>query len=254
LLVIACVIPASLMAAMLISYSYQREHARLVRDSIATARALTSALDRELTGVQSALSALATSINLSSDNLAAFYNQAKDVLPVLIANNIVLIDAKGHQVLNTLRPFGEPLPSETPPQLQRIFETGQPVITGLFPGPVFGRPLMAIGVPVRREGAIVYSLDAGIVPERVTSILTEQRLPAGWIAVMVDSTGTIVSRTHEMSRFLGKKAAPAFVKRMMEVEEDSLETTSLEGIPIVTVFSRSAVSNWTVALEYPPGR
>ncbi len=255
LLVIACVIPASLMAVVLISQNYQRERARLVRDSIATARALTSAIDRELAGVQSALFALATSPNLSSNvsssNLRAFYGQAKEVLPNLIANNIVLIDASGQHRINTLRSFGEALPSGTSPQLRHMFETGRPVITDLFPGPVIGRPVLAVGVPVRRGNAIVYSLNAGIVPERLSGILTEQRLPPTWIATILDSTGTVVSRTHEMNRFLGKKGSPTLVKRMRETAEDSFEGTTLEGIPVLSVFSRSAVSNWTVAIGIP---
>jgi diguanylate cyclase (GGDEF)-like protein len=251
LLVMASMIPASLMAVVLISYNYQREQARLVRDSIATARALTSAMDRELAGVQSALFALATSPNLFSNDLRAFYGQAKEVLPNLIANNIVLIDANGQHQINTLRSFGEALPFGTSPQLRRIFETGRPVITDLFPGPVIGRPLLAIGVPVRRGNTIIYSLNAGILPERLSSILTQQRLPPDWIAAIFDSNGTTVSRTHEMNRFLGTKGNPALVRRMGEVAEDSLEVTTLEGIPVLTVFSRSAVSNWTVAIGIP---
>lgn len=239
------------MVVVLISYSYQQERARLVRDSIAMARALTTAMDRELAGVQSGLFALATSPNLSSNDLPAFYHQAQEVLPNLIANNIVLIDANGQEKINTLRSFGEPLPSHGSRQLRRIIETGRPVITDLFPGPVIGRPLLAIGVPVRRGNTIIYSLDAGIVPERLSSILTEQHLPPDWIAAIFDSTGTVVSRTHEMNRFLGKKGSPALVKRMGEVAEDSLENTTLEGIPVLTVFSRSAVSNWTVAVGIP---
>jgi diguanylate cyclase (GGDEF)-like protein len=251
LLVIACVIPATLMAALLISYNYQRERSRQLRDSMATARALMSALDRELAGVQSALFALATSPDLSSNELSAFYDQAKDVLPVLIANNIVLIDANGQQLINTFRPFGTVLPSATPRQLQRIFETGLPVITGLFDGPVVGEPVLATGVPVRRGNRIIYSLNAGISPKRLSGILTGQRLSPEWIAAIFDSTGTVVSRTREMNRFLGKTGAPALIKRMREVAEDSLETTTLEGIPVVTVFSRSAVSQWTVAIGIP---
>ena len=251
LLVIACVVPASLMAVVLISYSYERERGRLVRDSIATARALTSAMDRDLAGVQSALYALATSPHLASNDFGAFHSQAKEVLPNLIANNIVLIDANGQHRINTLRSFGEPLPSASSRQLARIFETGRPVITDLFPGPLIGRPVLAIGVPVRVENKIVYSLNAGIVPERLSSILTQQRLPPDWIAAIFDSTGAVVARTHEMNRFLGKKGSPALVKRMREVAEDSLENTTLEGIPVLTVFSRSAVSNWTVAIGIP---
>ena len=251
LLVIACVIPASMMAAALISHDYQGERARLVRDSIATARAMTTAMDRELTGMQSALFALATSPHLSADDLPAFHRQAKEVLGKLLANNIVLTDADGQQRLNTLRSFGEPLPVSGAPQLHRMFETGRPVITDLFRGPVVARPLVAIGVPVRRGNAVVYSLNAAIGPERISSILTQQRLPPDWIAAILDSTGAVVARTHEMDRFLGKKGAPGLVKRMAEVAEDSLESTTLEGIPVVTVFSRSAVSNWTVAIEIP---
>ena len=69
------------MAVVLISYSYEHERGRLVRDSIATARALTSAMDRDLAGVQSALYALATSPHLASGDLRAFHSQAKEVLP-----------------------------------------------------------------------------------------------------------------------------------------------------------------------------
>jgi len=251
LLVIACLIPAFLMAAALISYSYQRERARLVRDSVATARALTSAMDRELSGAKSALFALATSPYLSSNDLRAFHVQANEVLPYLIATNIILVDAHGRERINTRRSFGEPLPAGDRTQMMNVFDTGSPVISDLFLGPVAKIPLLAIGVPVRRENAIVYALIAGIVPERLSGILTESRLPPEWIAAIFDSTGTTVSRTREMTRFLGKKGNLALVKRMGEVAEDAMEVTTLEGIPVLTVFSRSTVSNWTVAIGIP---
>lgn len=251
LLVLACLIPASLMAVALITYNFQLERARLVRDSIATARALASAMDRELAGVQSALFALATSPYLASNDLRAFHGQAKEVLTNLIATSVLLIDARGQQQINTLRPFGERLPANASRQVQDMFETGRPVVTDLFSGPVFRRPLVAVGVPVRRGNTIPYVLSTAIVPERLSRILTEQRLPPDWIAAIFDGTGTTVSRTHEMNRFVGKKGNPALVKRMREVAEDSMELTTLEGVPVLTVFSRSAVSNWTVAIGIP---
>lgn len=251
LLVIACVVPASLMAAVLISYNFQRERARTVRDSVATARALASAIDRELAGVQSALFALATSPHLSSGNFRPFHAQATEMLPNLIANNIVLADVNGRQWINTARSFGKPLPVESRRRLRAVFETDRPVTTDLFSGPVVGTSVLVIGVPVHRGNTIVYSLSAGIVPERLSGILTQQRLPPNWIAAIFDSSGTVVSRTHEMNRFLGQKGTPALVKRMTEVAEDAFESTTLEGIPVLTVFSRSAVSNWTVAIGIP---
>ncbi|HSQ05042.1 MAG TPA: diguanylate cyclase, partial [Burkholderiales bacterium] len=45
--------------------------------------------------------------------------------------------------------------------------------------------------------------------------------------------------------------APALIKRMTEIREGSLETTSVEGIPVLSVFSRSAISQWAVAIGIP---
>ncbi len=252
LLVLSCVVPASFMAAVLIYHSYEREKSQLVRDSMATARALTLAVDRDLASVKAALLTLATSPHLASDDLAAFYAQAKEVLREQNGNNIVLSDARGQQRINTLRTFGEPLPPHgNMGQLRKVFATGQPVVSDLYIGAVARRPLVGIDVPVRRGDAIVYDISMGMFPERLSTILSEQRLPSDWVLSIFDSTGTMVSRTHQMERFVGQKGAPALIRRMAEVAEDSLETNTVEGLPVLAVFSRSAVSNWTVAIGIP---
>jgi hypothetical protein len=154
--------------------------------------------------------------------------------------------------MNTAMSLGEPLPAQgNPPQLQRIFETGEAVVTDLFTGPVLRRQLLAIGVPVRRDGKTRYALNAGVDPKTLSVLLTGQRLPQGWIAAIFDTQGTIVTRTHEPERFVGEKGAPGLVQRMRETSEDAIETRTLEGIPMITVFSRAAVSRWTVAIGIP---
>jgi diguanylate cyclase (GGDEF)-like protein len=251
LLVTACVLPALLMAMVLIPYSYQREKSQLVRDSIATARALAFAVDKELASAEAALLALATSPHLDSNDFSAFYAQAQDVLRDQIATNIVLTDASGQQRINTLRPLGEPLPGAGIPQVLRIFETGKPTITDLFVGPVSHRPLVAVAVPVRRGNAVLYSLSMAMGPERLANVFVNQRLPADWIGSVFDSAGNVVARTHEMERFVGRKGASALIQRMTKTSEDAIETDTIEGIPVVYVFSRSTLSNWSVAIGIP---
>jgi diguanylate cyclase (GGDEF)-like protein len=252
LLVMACLIPASLMAVALIAYNYQTERSRLVRDSIATARAMVQAIDRELTSITVAAEVLSTSPHLESGDTAAFYAQAQSVVRRQIGNNVVLSDTTGLQVMNTVREFGERLPSHgNPGQLRKVFDTGRPVVSDIYVGGVLQIPLMSVDVPVFRDGKAVYDLSIGIFPDRFVRLLSDQRLPSGWIAAVFDSTGTIVARTHEMERFVGKKGAPALVKRMTEISEGFLETTTVEGIPVLSVFSRSGVSNWTVAIGIP---
>src|SRR5947209_15764478 len=53
-LVVACIVPATMMAGFLVFTSYQRSRANLDRDTVGTARALMQAVDAELSGVQAA--------------------------------------------------------------------------------------------------------------------------------------------------------------------------------------------------------
>jgi hypothetical protein len=252
-LVTASIVPAALLAVALIGYDYyERERARLVSDSLATARAMGAAVDAELSGVRSALLALATSPALAADDLAGFQAQAMSALKDQSFLNIVLIDASDRQLVNTLRPFGDTLPTGgNPPELAEIFRTGQPVITDLFVGPVAKKPLIAIGVPVRRDNAVRYALNAGIPPDRLSSIVMRERLPAEWIAVIVDRAGTLVARTRDPARFVGHKASPGVVQHIQEAREGTFEGTTLEGIPVITVFTHAPVSGWSVAIGIP---
>jgi signal transduction histidine kinase len=71
------------------------------------------------------------------------------------------------------------------------------------------------------------------------------------VVSVFDSRGVIVARTHAAETFVGRTGAPALVQRMTEVGEDVVETSTLEGIAVSAIFSRSAVSGWTVAIGIP---
>ncbi|MGZ5786102.1 MAG: sensor histidine kinase, partial [Ramlibacter sp.] len=251
-LVLASLLPAALAAAALISYSYELQKESVAENAQATARALTQAVDLELKSGIGALQALATSPYLADGDLMRFHRQAREALGGLPGNNIVVSDASGQQVLNTLRDYGEPLPLHgNLPQMRHVFATGEAMVSDLFEGAVAHRPLIAIDVPVRREGRIAYVMSMGFFPEQLAAILKGERLPADWVGVIVDRQGTIVARTHAPESYVGKMAAPALVRSIAERNEGRVDTPTLEGIPVVAVFSRSAVSNWSVAIGIP---
>jgi diguanylate cyclase (GGDEF)-like protein len=253
LLVMACVVPTSLVVATLIALNYYHDHAALGQASKITARAMMSVVDAELAGVQGALLALSTSPSLQTGDLATFYRQAKSVLETQAAINIVLLDRTFQQRVNTLRPYGSALPLEKSPsqQLKQVFITGRSVTTDIFIGPVTKKPFIAVAVPVYRDGIIVYVLAAGIEPDRLAGLLSQQNLSADWIGVILDSSGTIVARTHQMERFIGTKGAATLLQRMAEVPEDAFENVTREGIPVLAAYSKSATTNWTLALGIP---
>ena len=251
-LVITCVIPAWAVAAFLIADSYERARATINAGTVATARALMQAVDGELLSLQSAAQVLSTSAALAAGNFADFYAQAQEVQRLQGAINVVLVQPLGRQLINTLRPFGAPLPvAGAPGKLPLVFSKGVPVISDLFTGPVTERPIMAVVVPVVLGGQVVYGLGVNLTPERFAEILLHQNPPPHWIISIFDSTGTIVARTRDPEQFVGKKGAPQLLQRMSEIAEGVTETSTLEGIPVLFGFSRSSFSGWTVAIGIP---
>ena len=249
---IGCVLPATLGSAFLFTISYRQQQAILERNTIATARALMQAIDAELFGVQSALQVLAASQRLASGDLASFYRQANEALPNIAGNYIVITDSTGQQRLNTLKPFGAPLPKvPLSAQARQVFEHGQPTISDFSVVADIGRSAITLEVPVRLDGKVVYSLAMGIFADRLAEILRRQSIPPEWIAAVLDSSGTIAARTHSPERFVGERGSPGFLLRSADRAEGVTEADTLEGIPVLSAFSRSPRSGWTIAIAIP---
>jgi signal transduction histidine kinase/CheY-like chemotaxis protein len=251
-LVIGCVLPAVLGSAFLFIISYQQQRTILERNTIATARALMQAIDAELFGAQSALQVLAASRRLATGDLASFYLQASDALPNIGGNYITITDSTGRQRINTLKPFGEPLPQvQLSAKALRVFENGQPAISDFFVAPDIGQSAITLEVPVFSGGKVIYSLAMGVFGDRLGDILHRQNLPPDWITAILDGSGTIAARTHLAERFVGGKGSASFLQRSADRAEGVTEAISLEGIPILSAFSRSPRSGWAVAIGIP---
>ncbi len=251
-LVLVCVVPAMLVAAALVAQNYWMQKEALYRETVVLARVLTSAVDREFSGIESGLRVLATSSDLAAGDLASFHQRATQALKFQMASTYMLTDTGGHQLLNTLVPHGHTLPSAVAPtDIQQAITTGKPVLTDLFTEPTSGKPTLAISVPVVKDDSVPYALSVGLSADRVGDILKRQELPEGWIAAVMDGTGTIVARTRDADKFVGKKAAGPIAARVTTEREATMETLTKEGIPVVLSFSRSPMSRWSVMVAAP---
>ena len=252
-LVVACLTPALLVSGYLIYRNYSEHHARVEHDLVLHARGLAAALDRELSGVVAGLQVLSTSPSLDASHLGEFHERARGALAFQPVDNYVLADRQGRQHVNTLRDFGTLLPQTgTPAEVQLVFETGRPVLSGFFLGAVTGKPLIAMSVPVFQGSEVVYSLNAGMSPGRIAEILQRQAIPADWVAAVLDGSATIVARTRDPQKFVGQKATPDMIERLGSGEvEGLLKSHSKEGIPTYAGFVRSSVSSWSVVVGAP---
>ncbi len=252
-LVWACVVPALLGLVLLANNFYERERDQIQLESLITARALAQAVDRDInTGISMAL-ALSHAPSLDQGDLAAFYALARAALrPEFPGSNFVLSDRDSVQLLNTVRPYGARLPDPgSYERINQVFQTGKTVISDIFIGGALQRPLVAIHVPVLREGKVKYVLSVAFLPERLGKVLTEQHLPEGRVAGIFDRQGVIVARSHQAEKFVGKYGSPSLLAGMASSGEAAIRTTTLEGTPVYSMYSHAQTSGWAVVIGVP---
>ena len=236
----------------LIVIDYRNEKAQLRISTIATARALGLALDRQVAQTRSTLQALAMSAPVDGSGLEHFSELAVRLREQIGVTNIVLITPDGRQVLNTHAPRGQAPPGVvTSPELMSMFKTGVPVVTDLFFGQVSGSHMVAVGVPVVHENNVIYALNAGLTPDALRGLLLKQQLPDGWIAAILDGDGTVIARTREQSRFVGTRVSRGFREQIARVGEGALDSVALDGTAVLTTFSHVRDAGWTVVIGIP---
>jgi two-component sensor histidine kinase len=252
-LVAGTTLPLILFAAAIVSLNYEADRKEAGARILEVTRSMMLVVDRELHSTIAALRVLALSLALQHDDLKAFRQQAGSFLRDLPEGaNLVLADPSGRQVLNMAVPEGAPLPMRVNMQaLKEVIDTGRPVVTDLFVGAVLQRPLIAVDVPVMRSGAIVYVLSFNPPLEVFTDIIRRQQPAPGWVVSVFDRSGVNVARAPNPERYVGHRASPSLYPALMAKSEGWLETVSLEGMPLLSAFSRSPSFGWSVAIGVP---
>jgi two-component system sensor histidine kinase/response regulator len=136
-------------------------------------------------------------------------------------------------------------------RIRKVFDTGRPVISDVFVGGALKRPLVAIHAPVLRDDKVIYVISVAFVPERLGKVLKEQRLPPDRVIGIFDSQGVLVARSHDADKYVGKKGSASLLAQMPAHMEAAVETITLEGIPVYSMYSRSENSGWAVVIGVP---
>jgi signal transduction histidine kinase len=250
--VIACIAPGLIGGVFLIQKISKIERERETQHVVLTARALALALDRQFLAMRAVLEVMANSPILLSGDFATFHARASQAVKKLNGSNMVVTNDSGQELVNTLAPYGEPLPLYAMAKgVDVVFRTGQPAVTSLYMGARTKRLRMAVQVPVFRDGRVQYVLAMGMDLDNLTALMEAQRLPSEWIASTLDPAGIIAARTRNADRFAGQPASGPLLEAMGHKSEGVIELTSREGIPIYSAFSRSGFSNWSVAIGVP---
>ncbi|WP_406856356.1 HWE histidine kinase domain-containing protein [Alsobacter sp. KACC 23698] len=246
-------LPISLVGTVIATRMAAQEQLRLEAQAQAFASDVSGDIDRELGGMIAALQALATSPALAAGDLATVYGQAKQVL-TFRGYAIAMRDSSGQQILNTVAPWGKPLPvsqDETVRQTdRRVFETGKPAVSNLYQGAVTRQPFVFVDIPVPSGGEVRYAMNMAISPDLLRKVVLDATTPPDWNVSVIDGAMKIVARSREHERFIGSEASASF-RENVAAGRTVWPGRTLDGSEVLTVAHQSALSGWRVAVSIP---
>ncbi|SCK19886.1 EAL domain-containing protein [Vogesella sp. LIG4] len=238
---------------LLLSFAviYQSENRQLEHNTQQLVRTVSAQVDTALLGAQHALQGLAaTSSALDQADMAGFQQQALQFMAASgYGNAIVLVDASGQQLINTLRPYGSALPkTANRAATDYVFAYGKPYVSSLFTGAVAQRPLLAISVPVIRDGKVRYTLTMGINAASLSRFVDAKSLPQGWGLVIYDNKGIIAARTHSPQKYVGQAVIPVLQAGLHGPVDGLMQGSSLDAVSMVGAYHRSEQTGYSVAV------
>jgi len=254
-LVIAAAIPIVIFSVWAVYVSAERERTAARTAVFNTSGRVAERVVWELATQLQVLDALAGSATLDGMNLAVFYREAqrlKDARPLW--ETMELVEPSGRQVLNLLRPLGDGLGQTADREsFDEVVKTRKPVVGGIGPvGPVSGRRLVALRVPVIRDGELRFVLSVLLAPSGVSSILRGAGAPEGWVGAIVDAKGAFVARTLAEESEVGRPASPTLRQAIARAPEGFYRGRTLEGVEVETVYrTLPEAGRWSVHFGIP---
>ena len=250
---LAGILPLAVVAGLGLVQIVRDQAERAEQSSLEVTRMAATAIEVELRRSISLLEALAQSPTLEHNDLSAFADLVRRVMPLTPGWHAVLLAEPDGRVVDRISPnvITGPVNIADRDSFARLIATGSPVVGQLARGPQgsWGVPLR---VPVRVDGRLRYVLTAVIAPESIRDVVTQRHLPAGWVTTVLDTTGRRIARTEQHVETLGAPASPTLAELLeMPRAEGTGTSYTIEGNPVHTAFVRMAETGWVVATGIP---
>lgn len=219
-------------------------------------------VEREFDRAETLLAALAASATLARGDLAAFEGEMRAASAAVGGAPITLVGANGMLLASTLWPPGERREVPAPDVALRTIAEGRTQVTNLFQGPVGGRLMVAVGMPLRvpalGSGAAPAAIGLSLPRETIAALLSaasglsQADAARGWTASIIDRAGVSVARSGGEAGVVGQPARPAIFRRLAATPDGLIpDMTTRDGVPAVAALRRGARSGYLYVLTMP---
>jgi two-component system NarL family sensor kinase len=202
LLAIACVGMAYALTVALLVSRASDQRASIKREAAASARAAAHSVDLELAGARSLLFRLAAAKSLRSASLATFLDDAT-AAPSPPHSAVLLFDRGGQLLLDTAPSVLDRAAVSAAvrrlvgsPDAPRAGDAGDAALV-----PTASRLGMVVAVPVVGNDGDHYTLALAVGPSGLAESFQHAPPPPGWLAALVDRSGTTAVQAGQDRRF-----------------------------------------------------
>jgi len=250
-LTLSIVAPLGVLSAISVERAWGRQRANVDRQNIATARAISVAIDTDVETTTAALDVFATLHALDNPDLAAFDDLARRLIVRQREWSSLIVADANNRVLAAFPQAVDTRGTPAEGWARAAVTAKRHVVSNLFSTPDVGGSFVMIAVPVMRGGTAHLALGARVRADSFSSILREQETPPREMVALVDANYRIVARTSEESTYVGTPVTRTFVDLASKADEGSWDGVSREGVTNYSAFSRSRRTGLIVAVAIP---
>ena len=229
-----CMLPLLLLAFWLAYDNFREREAGQLRESNSLAQNAATAIDNRLLAHISALNMLAFSPMVDDPRRwPDLYVEAQG-FHKSFGTHVIFADGQRQMLFNTRLPYGSPLP-RLPEAKGRsaallALKSGLPQVGDIVTGPVANTQLLAVAVPILRQGQAPRLMLSLFETADMQQRLDQFVLPAYWSMRLVDGTGAVIAQR-----------SPAGFDPARDVDDDHRFAARLSN------------ADWQVLVEIPRG-
>ena len=241
---------ASLVVAAISGWwSWQEQRDRIGASLMATSRAVTEAVDRELDQAAALARGLSTSTLLAREDFAGFERQARQAISFYGYYLILKSPNIDFQLINTQVPPGAEPPKLVSVSIDPALRQGRVHVAPLRQSRVSDVWFTAVEVPVlESDGQLRFVISMLVPSAAFQRIIDEQHLPPSWSPVILDSDWKVVARDVNRDKFLGQKGG---AQEFQHAPDGLHEVRLLDGDRALSAHSHSRRFEWTAAVAMP---
>lgn len=242
-------LPLIVFAVGLVFSNYEQDRRAATQRVIQTVRSIRLVLDAEVQRMTGGLQVLSLTNSLRNQDFDNFRRIATGFLDQYGKEGVLLVaDREGRQLFSSLTEDTASLPPRNNRDIvEKVFASKTPQYSNLFIGAVKKRLIVTVEVPVFRDGEVICVISFSPPIDIFQALIEKQRPNEDWTISIFDRENINFARIPNTQDTVGKRASPTLHAAMLRASEATLQTVSLEGVPLITSFTRSSLTGWAVA-------